>query len=784
MKNKNDIIVWFRNSVRDGKGRPYLLDDEQAAAVLDSHKNTLVSARAGAGKTHTLVAKIIYMIAELQYKPNEIMAFVFNKKAAQEINDRVSQARVNGQVVMQEGVTIARTFHSFALNIVTKMDGRGSFGNILMDGGANADTDSRRSLYIQDIISRLRSTDVDVRNGVHDYFRDEAGKINGNRFRSPEEYYRTIRNHAHLTLDGRSVKSFSEKIIADFFFEHGVKYRYEPEYYPRSFIKHGLHYSEYEDNLQRFDLIKGDFYLPNQRIVWEHWAINGAERQAEIDHINETGVIGDYDHYLMKKEWKRWFYSKVWLNKAAHYHQNVWYGEDFTKLVESYRPSEQSREDFEAVLTQKCRENGIRLRRYSHEELVSRAWEKQVKMFTKMVVQFIDRTQQKFYDDFEKLIDIVAQEPSVSDEQARIKVFHKIGIEVYKEYLKRLALRRRNGLMYVSKDNERKYFSDYGTDFSLLLQRSKDVLGSDSAKEMLQENNVKAILVDEYQDFSRLFYDNLIALRAIFPHSKLFCVGDDWQAINRFAGSDDEYFVHFDTYFPEDTSRLLISSNYRSAPEIVMNANHMMQKLIQASESDFAKAARNNVGSAIIKDIDLSKVSIDDMPDTMRNRAELYRYIVTISRLIIKHKNDDRILVLHRNNKMLIHFSVWGVMRYMVRDYVTNVLKAMTKLQFDKKIKFLDEESGIMTAHRSKGLEGDTVILLEVDPKTFPSADGRGALFEIFGDTVETHWKDEVRLYYVALTRAKKNLYVLWGSYQHAPEQIPEFIEALEPTQG
>ena len=197
---------------------------------------------------------------------------------------------------------------------------------------------------------------------------------------------------------------------------------------------------------------------------------------------------------------------------------------------------------------------------------------------------------------------------------------------------------------------------------------------------------------------------------------------------------------------------------------------------------ELAKAANQHRGEAIIEAVDLSTVSLVDMPEGMRNRADLYRYVVTISRLIVKHKNDQRIVVLHRNNKMLINFKVWGVMKYMVRDYVTNTMKAMMKPEFDEKIRFLDDESDIMTAHRSKGIEGDTVILLEVDPKTFPSSDGKNAFFALFGDTPESHWEDEVHLYYVALTRAKKNLYVLWGTYPHNPGDEPEFIKALEET--
>ena len=65
------------------------------------------------------------------------------------------------------------------------------------------------------------------------------------------------------------------------------------------------------------------------------------------------------------------------------------------------------------------------------------------------------------------------------------------------------------------------------------------------------------------------------------------------------------------------------------------------------------------------------------------------------------------------------------------------------------------------TIHKSKGLEADIVILLEIDPEKFPSPDKSGGLYEIFGDNVKTLLEDEVRLFYVALTRAKEKLYIL-----------------------
>jgi len=73
----------------------------------------------------------------------------------------------------------------------------------------------------------------------------------------------------------------------------------------------------------------------------------------------------------------------------------------------------------------------------------------------------------------------------------------------------------------------------------------------------VQLNELKWLMVDEYQDFSQLFYSLIKAIRENNSDVKLFCVGDDWQAINAFAGSNLCYFAdfrkyldHFGNFFP------------------------------------------------------------------------------------------------------------------------------------------------------------------------------------------------------------------------------------------
>jgi superfamily I DNA/RNA helicase len=68
----------------------------------------------------------------------------------------------------------------------------------------------------------------------------------------------------------------------------------------------------------------------------------------------------------------------------------------------------------------------------------------------------------------------------------------------------------------------------------------------------------------------------------------------------------------------------------------------------------------------------------------------------------------------------------------------------------------------VKTVHKSKGEEAEIVILLNINENVFPVSNSNNALFEVFGENLEDNYEDEQRLYYVALTRAKQDLYILY----------------------
>ncbi|MGV9480436.1 UvrD-helicase domain-containing protein [Gordonia aichiensis] len=87
---------------------------------------------------------------------------------------------------------------------------------------------------------------------------------------------------------------------------------------------------------------------------------------------------------------------------------------------------------------------------------------------------------------------------------------------------------------------------------------------------------LKYIVVDEFQDFSLMFYELLRAAMGHASDAQLMTVGDDWQAINEFARSTTDYFRDFEQLFaPAQTLRL--ETNRRSARSIVDLGNSVMR---------------------------------------------------------------------------------------------------------------------------------------------------------------------------------------------------------------
>lgn len=110
-------------------------------------------------------------------------------------------------------------------------------------------------------------------------------------------------------------------------------------------------------------------------------------------------------------------------------------------------------------------------------------------------------------------------------------------------------------------------------DFDNILLKARDLLRDHKDIRDYYRNYFSYILVDEYQDTNNLQEDltNLL----LGDHRNLFCVGDDWQAVYGFRGSNVNHFIDFPEKY-RDSKIFRLEENYRSADEIVQAANDLI----------------------------------------------------------------------------------------------------------------------------------------------------------------------------------------------------------------
>ena len=125
----------------------------------------------------------------------------------------------------------------------------------------------------------------------------------------------------------------------------------------------------------------------------------------------------------------------------------------------------------------------------------------------------------------------------------------------------------------IFKEYERKLKQANSVDFDNILIKTRDILRDYKEIRDYYKNYFTYILVDEYQDTNNI-QDELTRL-LLGDHGNLFCVGDDWQAIYGFRGSNVNHFLEFKKRY--DNAKIFrLERNYRSADEIVQAANRMI----------------------------------------------------------------------------------------------------------------------------------------------------------------------------------------------------------------
>ncbi len=251
------------------------------------------------------------------------------------------------------------------------------------------------------------------------------------------------------------------------------------------------------------------------------------------------------------------------------------------------------------------------------------------------------------------------------------------------------------------------------------------------------------ILIDEFQDISAGRYALIKAMLEQSPGTKLFCVGDDWQSIFRFTGADVTIMTNFRKYFGY-TKEVILNKTYRYNDKILQVSSDFVQK-----------------NPAQIKKKLKTDYRTDEKPIEI-----LYTD---------KKREDETVLELCRElNQRAAHanktHSVFILSRY-------NFNKPGNLEEIQRSCDSLNIEA--ITAHKSKGLEADFVIIKSVVSGIvgFPCGMVDDPMISaLLSEPEEYEHAEERRLFYVALTRARSKIFILSSNMKPSP-----FIRELDP---
>lgn len=480
----------------------------------------------------------------------------------------------------------------------------------------------------------------------------------------------------------------------------GVKYRYEEPYeHPLADEMHSQ-------------------YMPDFSIYYER---DGETKRLYLEHfgVNEHSLVPIWfakDRGITYEEANRQYNDGITWKKAAH--------EKFGTELLTTSCADFHYYDIRDKLKLQLEKVGVPINEKTDAELYAMTLppnSKQEKSFIRLVVTFVTLIKSSC----KSIQEVIRQAISVGDERCEF-IMKDIFQPVYERYIE--ELKKLNQI-----------------DFTDAILHATEICRTSHPVEY------DYIIVDEFQDISVDRYNFLKVLREGNPPAKLYCVGDDWQSIYRFSGSDMALFNQFPDFFgPTDINK--IETTYRFGEPLVSLSSQFIQ--------------RN--GTQIKKDIH---------PFNSEAKTELYfyeydraNYCNVVERLVASIPLDKSIFLLGR---------------YSFDDYYLSYRYQSTKegnrfyyFIGNRKIEFL-------TVHKSKGLEADYVIILQCNKDTygFPSlVSDDPVLNYVLTKSDQYPYGEERRLFYVSITRAKIKTFVLYDK-RFPSVFVDEFVHPEKITQ-
>ena len=497
-------------------------------------------------------------------------------------------------------------------------------------------------------------------------------------FQTEDEYLSYLKYNPPVTLKKETVKSYGELDIANFLTQNGISYVYEQEY-------------PIDTRTSEFGQYHPDFYLPNYDLYIEYFGIN---RQGNVPpYFTGKNGMTAAQTYQEGIQWKRELHRK-----------------NGTRMIEVY-----AYEKLEEQLLPRL------------EERLKKAGVVFTPMSAKDMWADISGTENQKLDRVAELFGTVitlakSNGCSLEEVRSRNRSFQNLPsintaidlIEpVYNNYQSMLCSR-----------NE--------IDFNDMIN-----LASDYVQHGQFAHSYNYVIIDEYQDISQARYRLLDAMRQQKDY-RLFCVGDDWQSIYRFSGSDIGFILNFEKYWgAAEISR--IETTYRFPQSLIsvsssfiMKNPEQKQKQLRSAIADHGFSMEKIMGYTDIYAIEFLAERLKELP---KGSSVLF---------LGRYRFDIKILDGHRQ------FS-----------YQYNAALGRTEVSFARRT---DLQISFMTVHGSKGLQADYVFLLNTKAygMGFPSQIADAPILQLLLDNCDHYpFAEERRLFYVAITRAKKKVWLV-----------------------
>ena len=279
------------------------------------------------------------------------------------------------------------------------------------------------------------------------------------------------------------------------------------------------------------------------------------------------------------------------------------------------------------------------------------------------------------------------------------------------------------------------------------------------------------VIIDEYQDISPLEYLLIKRLREIH-YFKLFCVGDDWQTIYQFAGSEISLILNFEKCWGE-TRIFKIERTYRFPEKLA----ELSGSFIMQNSAQLMKQIRGNKLDEPDQIVEING------PSERTDLNALYYFLLNLP-------ERAKIFLIGRYNfdiRKISHCEYLTIETHEDKFLIT--MRERPDIQFD-----------FLSAHKSKGLQADYVFIINCRDATlgFPSRVEEDKLAELvrelaiynlsqdknpkkrsrfFSDFLlerkpsdsDFAFSEERRLFYVAMTRARKKVLFLTVKDKESP---------------